>query len=287
MSLLKTDYLDIFSIHGINDDETLDNALRCYELADRWREAGRIREIGFSTHGSCSLITKAIETNLFDHVNIHWYYIFQENWPAIEAARARDMGVFIISPNDKGGLLYKPSEKLCELTAPLHPMVFNGLFCLMHEDVHTVSCGISQASDFDIHMETVRLLDDAHELVPPIVQRLELAMAESLGHEWSATWDEGLPEWDTLPGQINARWILRLRNLALAYDMVEYGRMRYNLLGNGGHWFPGYKADKLEELELTSCFAASPHGAEIPKLLEEAHELLAGEAQRRLSESET
>lgn len=287
MSLLKVDYLDIFSIHGINNDETLEQALECYESADRWRREGRIRDIGFSTHGSCALITKAIETDLFDHVNLHWYYIFQENWPAIEAARRRDMGVFIISPNDKGGLLYKPSEKLCELTSPLHPMVFNGLFCLMRNEVHTLSCGISTAKDFDIHMETVELLDRANELVPPIVERLERAMAEAVGSDWSENWDQGVPEWEELPGQINARWILRLRNLALAYDMHEYGRMRYNMLGNGGHWFPGYKADKIDELDLSSCFAQSPFASSIPSYLEEAHGLLAGEEQRRLSESET
>ena len=30
--------------------------------------------------------------------------------PAIEAAQRQDMGVFIISPNDKGGRLYEPSS---------------------------------------------------------------------------------------------------------------------------------------------------------------------------------
>ena len=287
LELLHADYLDIFSIHGINNRETLEQAKRCYDAAERWRKEGRIREIGFSTHGSCGLIEDAIETDLFDHVNLHWYYIFQENWPAVQAARARDMGVFIISPNDKGGLLYRPSEKLMELTAPLHPMVFNGLFCLMHDDVHTLSCGISRASDFDIHMETVELLDRAHELVPPIVKRLEGAMADSLGEDWAESWDEGVPDWDEIPGQINARWILRLRNLALAYDMVEYGRMRYNLLDNGGHWFPGYKADKVGEMDLAVSLSASPHARAIPGALEEAHVLLTGSEQRRLSESET
>ena len=46
----------------------------------------------------------------FDYVNLHWYYIYQANWPAIEEARCRDMGVFIISPADKGGMLYRPPK---------------------------------------------------------------------------------------------------------------------------------------------------------------------------------
>ena len=37
------------------------------------------------------------------------------------------MGVFIISPTDKGGRLYAPSAKLRTPDAPLSPMVFNDL----------------------------------------------------------------------------------------------------------------------------------------------------------------
>ena len=76
-----------------------------------------------------SIIVKTIETDRFDYVNLHWYYINQVNWPAIEAAQRQDMGVFIISPSDKGGKLYEPPPKLVELCKPLSPMQFNDLFC--------------------------------------------------------------------------------------------------------------------------------------------------------------
>ena len=283
--LLNLDYLDLFSFHGINDAESLDNALSAMDTVQAWKKEGRIRSIGFSTHGSCEAITKAIETDLFDHVNLHWYYIFQENWPAIEAATRHDMGVFIISPNDKGGLLHKPSEKLVELCDPLHPMVFNGLFCLSHPEVHTLSCGVARPSDFDIHMETVAHLGKADELVRPIIERLEAELAGTFGEKWAASWSEGLPNWQDTPGQVNMRWILRLRNLAVAYDMQEYGKMRYNMLGNGGLWFPGNNADKVQELDFSNCLKASPHADAVPMALAEAHDLLAGEESKRLQES--
>jgi predicted aldo/keto reductase-like oxidoreductase len=38
-------------------------------------------------------------------VNVHWYYVNDLNWPSIEEATRQDMGVFIISPSDKGGKL--------------------------------------------------------------------------------------------------------------------------------------------------------------------------------------
>jgi len=102
--------------------------------------------------------------------------------------------------------------------------------------------------------------------------------------EWTDTWQVGLPEWHETPGHINIPWILRLRNLVLAFDMIEFGRMRYNLLGNGGHWFPGNKADKLGEVDLTECLRNSPHAAKIPAVLAEAHALLAGEERKRLQQ---
>ncbi len=285
MGLLGAGYLDIFSFHGINNEQMLEWTKQCYDTAAQWKREGRIRDIGFSTHGGTDIIVKAIETGLFDHVNLHWYYIFQDNWRAIEAATARDMGVFIISPNDKGGLLYKPSPKLVELCAPLHPMVFNGLFCLSHPQVHTLSCGVARPTDFDIHMETVRLLPRAQDVIRPIVERLEDELAKVMGDDWASSWESGLPEWNDVPGEVNVRWILRLRNLALAYDLVEYGKMRYNLLGQGDHWFPGEKADKLDAASLAPALARSPFADRIPGALAEAHELLSGEKRKRLQEA--
>lgn len=284
MGLLKLDYVDLFSMHGINDVQSMEAALACLDQALKWKREGRIRHLGFSTHGPTDIIVEAIRTGAFEYVNLHWFYINQDNWPAIEEATRRDMGVFIISPNDKGGLLYKPSPKLLELCAPLHPMVFNGLFCLSHPEVHTLSCGVSRPEDFDIHMETVEKLDRAREWIAPILARLESALEDAVGADWAQTWQRGLPEWHETPGGINIPVILRLRNLALAYDMIEYGKMRYNLLGNGGAWFPGNKADNLSSYDLSACLQHSPYARKIPAFLAETHAMLEGEEVRRLQE---
>jgi hypothetical protein len=79
--------------------------------------------------------------------------------------------------------------------------------------------------------------------------------------------------------------ILWLRNLAIAYDLVEYGKMRYNLLGNGGHWFPGQKADNLDQLDLRECLVNSPYRDQIPQFLAEAESMLGGKEVQRLSQS--
>ena len=67
--------------------------------------------------------------------------------------------------------------------------------------------------------------------------------------------------------------------------MNEYGKMRYNLLGNGGHWFPGKNAENVNKLDLSNCLFDSPNREKIPNLLAEAHELLGGQSVQRLSQS--
>src|SRR5262245_61245323 len=50
MSLLKLDYVDLFSLHGINTDEILDESLRkggCLDVARQLQREGRVRYVGF------------------------------------------------------------------------------------------------------------------------------------------------------------------------------------------------------------------------------------------------
>jgi uncharacterized protein len=285
---LRLDYVDLLGIHGINNAELLNYSIRsggCLEVAKKLQAQGKVRFIGFSTHGPTNIINQAIYTNQFDYVNLHWYYINQMNWAAIEAATSMDMGVFIISPTDKGGKLYKPPEKLMNLCTPLSPLVFNDLFCLSHSQVHTLSIGAAKPQDFDEHLKTLDLVDNASEILPPILARLEAEAINTLGEDWVKTWHINLPTFEETPGQVNIPAILWLRNLAIAYDMLEYAKARYNMLGNASHWFPGNKADNVHKLDLSQCLSRSPHADKIKHFLAEAHQMLAGEVVQRLSQS--
>ncbi len=289
---LAVSRVDLLSLHGINTASLLEHTLRpggCLDVVRRWQAQGRVGHVGFSTHAPLDLILDAIESDGFDYINLHWYWIRQDNAAAIAAATAHDMGVFLISPTDKGGHLHTPSQRLLDLCAPLHPIVFNDLFCLSAPGVHTMSLGAARPEDLALHLEAVALLPKAHELVPPVLARLEAARIEALGAAWLQTWEQGLPPWQQTPGGINLPVLLWLNNLLEAWQMEGFCRARYGLLGQGDHWFPGANAHALDrevtEAELLSVLGSSPWAAEIPPLLRRLHQRLAGQKMQRLASS--
>lgn len=285
MELLRLDYVDLFALHGINNNELLNLALKkggCLDEALRFKKEGRVKHIGFSTHGSTDIIIDTIRSGGFDYVNLHWFFIFQDNRPAIVEAARQDMGVLIISPNDKGGMLYNPSDKLKRLTEPLSPMVFNNLFCLAAPEIQTLTIGAYLPEDLEEHVNSLQYFGRHDESIPSIVEKLTKEYENVLGKDWTSTWKEGLPQWYETPGNINIPVILFLWNLVKAYDMIEYGKMRFNLMGNGGHWFPGNRPGNLTSYDFTECLQKSPNASIIPKVLNEAYELLADKEVKRL-----
>jgi predicted aldo/keto reductase-like oxidoreductase len=243
-----------------------------------------VRHVGFSTHAPLPVIVDTVRTGEFDYINLHWYWIFQENWPAILEARRQDMGVFIISPNDKGGKLYEPTPKLVELCQPFAPMAFNDLFCLARPEVHTLSLGAARPEDFDAHVEAVGHLNDPARPWENVDRRLHRHMEAALGTDWARHSFDGLPEWEQVPGEINLRVLLRLWNLDEAFGMRDYAKMRYNLLGQADHWFPGKNAAGFSEEEILRCLARYRFRDRIPDILRQAHTRWFEKPAQRLSQ---
>ena len=293
---LQLSHVDLLAIHGINNEETLQQSIRsggCFEAAQRLREQGKVRFIGFSTHAPLPIILRAIQFGEaevgkgFDYVNLHHYFIFQQNYRAIEEATARDMGVFIISPNDKGGRLYEPPALLTKHCAPLSLMAFNDLWCLSDPKIHTLSLGASKPSDFDEHIKAIQNINEWSPLVETIAQRLEQTMLDRTGFTSPEAIIEGIPEYYDMPQQLNARIMLWLRALSLGWDLHKYSKSRLNLIGNAGHWFPGAKAETIQSMteeELTPHFTQSPYADRLFAALNESYELLGGETVKRLSQ---
>lgn len=276
---LRVGHVDLLSVHGLNLPEHLDWTVRrggCLGVLERLRDEGVVRHIGFSTHGRLDLILRAIETRAFEYVNLHFYFFNQRNWPAVQRAAALDMGVFIISPQDKGGQLWDPPPRLREATSPLPPMLFNQLWTLQWPEVHTLSFGAATPAQLDQIREITPHAGDMRGAIRGLPERVAAVMAERLGATRCTVCWECLP----CPEGIHIPEALRLRNLLMGLDIERFAKYRYNLFEKAGHWHPGNRATSCTECG--DCLPRCPEHLEIPRLLFELHERVSGEAVQRL-----
>jgi len=266
---LGTDRFDLYAVHGVNNRSRFDAIMKPGGTVDtllRYRDEGVIGHLGFSTHAPLDVITDAIATDAFEFVNLHYYYFFQRNLAAIQLAEAKDMGVFIISPNDKGGRLFDAPPLLRELTAPLSPIQWNARFCLRLGAVHTLSFGMTEPEHFD---EMQGVFPTGVPLSPEDL-RTQLRLDARLAVDPLSAY-EGY-ELTGDPSGINIPEVLRFRRMLRCYDMLAFGRYRYNMFEEKDHWFPGrfVSEEALAQVDLRRA----PPNVPVLDLLREAHAAL-------------
>ena len=263
---LGMSYFDFYAWHGLNNREKFLRAMAKggpVETLKRYQEQGVIKHVGFSTHAPYRIICEAITSDLFDFVNLHYYYFFQRNFGAILLAAAHDMGVFIISPNDKGGQLFDPPPLLSELSAPLTPIQFNARFCLKTPHVHTLSFGLNQPEHFLGLPGIFPVSTPLSAADQAIEQRLDgrvLVDPYAAYQGWELEDD---------PSGINIPEVLRFRRMLKCYDMRSFGRYRYNMFSPGDDWVPGAYAtpDNVAKVDVSRA----PEGLPLRELLNETH----------------
>lgn len=276
---LGVSYIDNVDIHGINTDELLYYATKengAIEAARKAQDEGLVGHLGFSTHGPLEIILKTIDTDEFSSVNLHYYYIRQRNLPAIERALAKDMGVLIISPTDKGGKLFAPPPVLSDLCAPQTPAVLNHRFCLTTPGVTTCTIGPKHPDEVELHLPAADGERERTAEEHARIAGLDAHVRATVGADFCTQCYECLP----CPENIEIPRILGYRNLAVGLDMGDYGNYRYNMIGQADHWMPKAQGNACTDCD--ECLPRCPERLPIPRLLRDTHARLAGDAGTRL-----
>lgn len=276
LQLLQVDYVDLLSIHGFNYDSQWDTVMTgttheesLLDIVREYQQRGQVRFIGFSTHGRVDLIARIIESEQFDYVNLHYHpfasYIASGeglygtgNLQNVMLANKHDMGVFIISPYDKGGRLYAPSVKLRTLTLPeMEPIVYGTLWHWAHvtlchhkntqslssaldlsiaPEIHTISCGAARPSDLDQIAYAAHLWTHDHEAtiqkLLTVQQRIHNEQVRILGGDWLEKWYIGLSNCSTEDDAYQFAQIVSLYNMILTLGLLDYAKDRYGTFDN-------------------------------------------------------
>jgi predicted aldo/keto reductase-like oxidoreductase/phage gpG-like protein len=253
--LLGLEYIDLFSFHGVNQPFAYDLIFNnegeenLMDIIKEYQAAGKIKHIGFSTHAQPELIKRFIETDQFEFANVH-YHAFGSytasgggecggNLENVRLMKEKDMGVFVISPYDKGGKLYAPSKTLRALTLPdLEPIQYGPLWLMSHEHmdeqnapIHTMTIGAARPSDLDEPFVTAYMFAKRREemlvKVQNVAKRLHDREVAVLGEEWVQNWHKGLRNCLTENDAYEFGQIVWCHNLIKAFGMLDYAKDRY------------------------------------------------------------
>ncbi|BCV24004.1 aldo/keto reductase [Gelria sp. Kuro-4] len=200
---LKTDYLDLYQLHGVDEEEDLTRCLAPGGALEALREArreGRVRFIGITGHNP-RLLRTALKTGEFDTVmvpvNILDRFIFRAEETLLPLARELDVGVIAMKPLG-GGVIKEP---------PL------ALRYTLSQAVDIAIPGMGSAAEVE---ENVRLAGSFEPLTPAEYEGL-VREVKALGREVCRQCGYCLP----CPEGIDIREVFRLEGM---YDRYERKR---------------------------------------------------------------
>ena len=234
-----------------------------------------VDQVGFSSHGSYSLIKDAINCEVFTFCSLHLHYLDQSKIALAEEAIKKGMGVLAISPADKGGRLYSPSDILIEASKPFHPLELAYRF-LLAKGITTLSLGATNKKDFEFAHKLRNSFEKLTKLEKSALNKIEEVSNERLNSTKCEQCRSCLP----CPNEVPIPEILRLRNISIGYGQLEFSKERYNLIGKAGHWWEEKNSSFCQECN--ECVPKCPSKLDIPNLLKETHNLLIENPTKRL-----
>jgi predicted aldo/keto reductase-like oxidoreductase len=240
--------------------------------AHKAKEEGLIRHICFSWHDAVEHAIPLIESGEFECMTIQYNLLNQSQVPAIEAAHSHGLGVLVMGPVG-GGLLAQSSQIISRLK-PAQARSNASLalrFVWANPAVSSAMSGMSSIAQVEENVATANraafLSGDELAAIQAALKQLKV-----LGDRFCT----GCGYCTPCPQKVNIPEIFKYRNYAIIYDLTDWARTNYQLLGSKGHWVPGLGADACTECG--ECEPKCPQHIPIVEQLKEVHALLGGKA---------
>jgi predicted aldo/keto reductase-like oxidoreductase len=131
---LGTDYIDLFFIHGLGDDQTLDGAINMVtsqefkETAEAMKKSGKVKFVGFSSHHKDRgiIIQKAAEAGFVDAIMLQYRPWLDKDSPlnrGLDACYEKGVGLITMKQIAGNGFGDKPQGNILEDVQKKVPML--------------------------------------------------------------------------------------------------------------------------------------------------------------------
>lgn len=171
LSRLKSDYIDYFLIHMLNDVESFQriSKLGIQEWIAEKKASGAIRNIGFSFHGNTAKFREIVDAYDWDFCQVQFNYMDEHSQAGIEGIRyahSKDLPVIIMEPLRGGQLVQGLPEKAKQVIAkdPLgySPAEWGLRWIYQYPEVTVVLSGMNDKKQV---AENVRIASEARDSV--------------------------------------------------------------------------------------------------------------------------
>jgi hypothetical protein len=270
---LGVDYLDFYLMHNVSDDHGhIFDDMNCWEWAKQKKAEGKIRHLGFSSHGTPAYIEKL----LTDHpeaefVQLQLNYFDWENEQVkarecYEVVRKFGKPIIVMEPVRGGSLASLPAEqeailKEKDLNASTASWALR--YIASKEGIMTVLSGMSSEEQVKDNLNTFAdfkpLTADETAMMDKIAEALRaIPTVPCTGCKYCV---EGCPM------QINIPTVFRALNQVRMFGDSPVAQTNYKrMMGDQG----GKPADCIA---CGACMEACPQHLEIPTLMQEAASL--------------
>ena len=166
LSRLRTDHIDYYLMHMFTDLAEWENLkkLGMEDWIRRQKEAGSIRNIGFSYHGETEMFLKILNAYDWDFCQIQYNYLdehTQAGRRGLQAAAEKGIPVIIMEPLRGGKLVNLPEKAKEALAADSHGYTPAELGLRWLYNQLEVTCVLSGMNSMEMVKENIRVASEA------------------------------------------------------------------------------------------------------------------------------
>ncbi len=258
------EYFDFYLLHNLCEtsiDTYMDEALGILDYLLEQKKAGKIRHLGFSTHGRPETIEKFLEwRDCFDFAQIQLNYLdwtLQDGKRKYEILREHDLPIMVMEPC-RGGRLAYLSEDLEGMLKKARPndSIASWAFRFVKSlpGVTVVLSGMNHVEQVDDNVWTFSDFTPLSEAENKLLEKVVEELAEFVPCTSCRYCCEGCPQSLEIPKLISV-----------------YNEMAFD--PSPGLWFTVQdmkkKEDEYDCISCGKCEEACPQGIQIPRILAE------------------